>query len=245
MIHTAVAVACMAAVAVLLWPRRAEVEAEAARAVVDAAIDSHEVPVPWWNRDIAWSAMLSRSRPAGIPVGFLDGLAAALGAGLTPVDALRAATRDLDEVDPGSPDVRWLRPVLDSSQSGRPIGSVWRSIARRTGDPDLASLGRAWMISERLGAPLAEAVTAAAAMSRSRAAFAGALASATAGAKATCTLLTVLPLGGIGLALLLGIHPLTLYAHPLALTSLSTGLALLLLGRWWIGRMIRAVTALA
>ncbi len=67
------------------------------------------------------------------------------------------------------------------------------------------------------------------------------LSSATAGARATSALLSVLPIGGVGIALMLGIDPLTLYGNPLALASAICGLGVLLVGRWLVNFMIGRV----
>lgn len=258
-------------IAVLLWPRPARVGAAAAGAVIGAIGGPSQGHPRWWNRDVTMATILPGRRSTSVPIGFLDGMAAALRAGLTPREAVHVAAADpgiamLGDARPGvaesggaswvgtgsggavsggeasgSAVSEWLEPVIEACQAGRPVGPVWQSLAHRREDPDLATLARAWTISERLGAPLADAVAAAAQVSRSRTALRAAIRSATAGAKVTSTLLTLLPLGGIVMAAVMGINPVALYSHPLALLALVVGASLLVFGRWWVAQMIRKV----
>ncbi|MGB3187284.1 MAG: type II secretion system F family protein [Ornithinimicrobium sp.] len=226
---------------VLLWPSRGHIQAAAAGAAIGARRLRPAGPERWWNRDLKVDDLLKPRRPSSVPVGFLDSMMAGLRAGLAPADALKGAARDLGDAPAGQDAAHWLDPILSTAQAGRPLGTVWQTLARRRHDPDLAALARAWTISEKLGAPLADAVAAAADMARSRTALAASINTATAGARMTSTLLCALPLGGLGVAAVLGIDPLTLYSQPLSMFALATGALLLLLGRWWVGRMIRAV----
>lgn len=184
-------------------------------------------------------AVLSRraNAPTDGVVGFLDALGAALGAGLTPADALRVSapthpTRVLDTVSAA---------VIVAADDGRPTGPVWKRGARRSGHPDLAALARAWTLSERLGCPLSDAVKTTTRVARTRTELQQRLDSATTGARMTCSLLSLLPVGGVGVALLLGIDPITLYTSPIAAASLTLGLVLLLIGRLVVRRMIAHV----
>lgn len=261
MSETAPIAAWCAFIAVLLWPRPARVGAAAAGAVIGASGGPSQGQPRWWNRDVTMATILPGRRSTSVPIGFLDGMAAALRAGLTPREAVHVAAADpgvamLGDAragvaesggaswvgaGSGSAVSEWLEPVIEACQAGRPVGPVWQSLAHRREDPDLATLARAWTISERLGAPLADAVAAAAQVSRSRTALRAAIRSATAGAKVTSTLLTLLPLGGIVMAAVLGINPVALYSHPLALLALVVGVSLLVFGRWWVAQMIRTV----
>ncbi len=226
---------------VLLWPSRGHIHAAAAGAATGVQRVRRAGHQRWWNRDLKVEDLLKSRPPSTLPVGFLDSMVAGLRAGLTPTVALRGAARDLSETPSGEDPSHWLDPVLRTAQAGRPLGRVWQTLARHRRDPDLAALARAWTISEKLGAPLADAVAAAAEMARSRSELAAAIRSATAGARMTSTLLCALPLGGLGVAAVLGIDPFTLYSQPLSVFALGTGVLLLLLGRWWVARMIRAV----
>lgn len=218
--------------AVLLWPTRSTIRERATVAVLPTT-----PPKPTLSR---WLASLRRRRrrpahPDLLPL--LDGLAASLSAGLTPEEALRMASRSSPQE--GLEGV--LTPVLAAAQEGAPLGGPWQRVARDHHHPDLAALARAWVISERLGCPLAEAVSSTASTSRARAMLEQRLDSATAGARATCMLLTVLPLGGVGIALMLGIDPMSLYGTPISAASALAGLGLLMAGRWIVNRMVAGV----
>lgn len=186
--------------------------------------------------------VLGHRAPVAAPAGndvveLLDALGAALAAGLTPAEAVRVAR--LGESAPAVDDV--VRAVQEAAADGHPTGPVWERGARRCGHPDLATLARAWTLSERLGCPLSDSVRSAAATARTRTLLQQRLAAATAGARATCTLLSLLPLGGVGMALFLGLDPLTLYASPIAAGSAGLGLVLLLGGRVVVRRMVDSV----
>lgn len=178
----------------------------------------------------------SRSVGAVDVLPLLDGLRASLAAGLTPEESLNLAASSAEPAMAAS-----LSPVIEAAREGSPLGGAWQRVARNEGHRDLASLARAWVISERLGCPLADAVATTASTSRARTALSQRLDSATAGARATCALLSALPLGGVGIALMLGIDPVTLYGSPIALASALAGVCLLLAGRWLVNRMITGV----
>ena len=166
----------------------------------------------------------------------LDELAAALRAGLPPAEALALAA------DSSVPAVQErLRVVLEAAREGRPCAPAWVRTARASARTELELLARSWAISEQLGAPLADAVDSAARSARSHRELSGALETATAGARTTATLLTLLPIAGIGIALTMGIGPTELYGSPVALVSLLAGLALIGVGRVVVGGMVDRV----
>lgn len=227
----AILTASLCGCAVGLWPTRGTIRSDAAQTVVvqDRRPPSWK-PSEWVRR---WR---SRAGEGTDVLPFLDALRASLAAGLTPEESLKMATRNAEPAVAAS-----LAPVIEAAQEGRPLGGAWQRVARTEADRDLESLARAWVISERLGCPLADAVATTASTSRARTLLAQRLDSATAGARATCALLTALPLGGVGIALMLGIDPVRLYGSPIALVSALVGLVLLAAGRWLVNRMITAV----
>lgn len=225
--------------AVLCWPsRRTLLEAAAA---VGLGLDrSPGRPSP---RRAAWPVHLTKVfgwvRPCrdGPVLPLLDAAAAALRTGLPTVEALEVAGGAVSDRLRS----RVVDPVVQAAREGRAVAPVWQKVARRTRDPDLAAVGRAWALSERTGAPLAEALTAAAAVARARLAHGRRVDAATAGAQATSALLTLLPLGGMGVGLVLGLSPGVLYGTPFAQASLGAGLVTLLLGRAVVRRMVARV----
>jgi len=122
------------------------------------------------------------------------------------------------------------------------IGPLWREAARSAGSAELLLLAQAWSLTEDLGVPLAQAVRTTAALLEARIAQEQRVVGAVAGAKATVKVLTVLPIAGPLLGLVLGIGPGELYSgSSLTQSSLAVGLCLAGIGRWWVSRMVRAV----
>ncbi|MCK0113128.1 type II secretion system F family protein [Ornithinimicrobium sp. F0845] len=229
------------ALAVLTWPGRRTGRA------VRAGLLRHRGPMdtspgPWrglWargRRRLGWPGRSqAHQTQQWLPV--LDHLSASLRAGLPPADALELA---LTGVGPGVRAV--LTPVLEAAREGRPAAPAWARVARATASPEVELLARSWGISEQLGAPLADAVDSAARALRSRRDLASKLETATAGARTTATILTLLPVAGVGLALLMGIAPATLYGSVPAGASLLAGLVLLAVGRVVVTGMIARAT---
>lgn len=187
----------------------------------------------------------------------LDGLEPALAAGLAPGEALRLqvglavppggpgpldAVPAADSADP-APRSRWHAQLADlaaRARDGEELASSWRELARAHRSPELLVLAQAWALSERLGSSLADAVHVTTGLLRERQRAARRVQAASAGARATMNLLTALPLGGVAVASLLGLSPVTLYTgSPLALISLAVGVALLGAGRALVRRMVR------
>ena len=221
----------LCSLAVLLWPAGISADQHGAGPGQprSATLRHHDNEVVMWT-------MRRRGRHHGDVVAVMDALAAALRAGLSTRDAVSMAAEAADTDG-------LLLSLVDAAEEGRPLGHEWRRLARRTGHPDLSTLAQAWTISERLGCPLAEAVSTSAATARARTALTHRLDAATAGARASCTLLTLLPLGGLTLTPLLGLTPAEMYAPGAAMAAAVAGVALLLLGRWMVRCMIARVSA--
>lgn len=177
-------------------------------------------------------------------VGLLAGLVPALRAGLSPVAALElvAASDSVAGEDAEGPACLLLEAAV-VARDGGPLGPTWRDLALRSNCAGLELLGAAWSLTEDLGSPLADAVDTVVGVLRAREDRRRELVAATAGARATMNLLTALPVGGVGLALLVGLAPGELYGSTPALASLSLGVVLLLLGRWWVRHLVSAATA--
>ncbi len=104
-------------------------------------------------------------------------------------------------------------------------------------------LTRSWRLCHDVGAPLADATRTVATLLRSERARTRAVAAALAEARATVRILMGLPLLGPALAAGIGVMPADLYATPAAVASGVAGLALLLVGRWWMARLVRRIDA--
>ncbi|MDO5627659.1 MAG: type II secretion system F family protein [Mobilicoccus sp.] len=161
---------------------------------------------------------------------FLEILASGLRAGRTPPEAARLAC---DVVD-GEPVAR-LRAAVDR---GEDLGAALGASART--DPRWRMVAHAWALSARTGAPLADAMDAAAGVVRAHQDRARHVESASAGARATIRILTALPLGGPVLALAVGVDPAGAYASPTAWACLVGGVVLVLVGRRWVASLVRS-----
>lgn len=96
-------------------------------------------------------------------------------------------------------------------------------------------------IAEASGCPLADVLARFAAQLEVETDAEAARQTALAGPKATVSLLTWLPLMGLGLGIALGVDPLTiLIGTPLGMAALAAGVALTIAGRIWSARLVYA-----
>ncbi len=240
-----VVVAMLMAGGVLLWPDRRGRRLDAILLPVPphSALVSGSLAGPARDSGRRWR----QGRPAaGVSpqdlLGLLDAIVPALEAGMAPASALRtvADTR----CGSGRPDplTALTRDLSAAATGGARLGPLWRAAAEAEGSAELLLLAQAWSLTEDMGVPLAQAVRTTTGLLEARVAHERRLAAAVAGAKATVNLLTVLPIGGPLLALVLGIGPGELFGSSrLTQASLVLGLALAAIGRSWVRRMVRAV----
>jgi tight adherence protein B len=173
----------------------------------------------------------------------LEAVAPALEAGIGPASALRIVAEARAGSGRLDPLTVLATDIAAAAGQGAMLAPMWRRAADSTGSAELLLLAHAWSLTEDMGVPLASAVRTTAGLLEARIAHEQRLASAVAGARATVNLLTVLPIGGPLLALVLGIGPVELYGESLLTQgSLVLGLCLAGVGRWWVRRMIEAVT---
>ena len=160
-------------------------------------------------------------------------LAVLVGAGIAPASAWRhvmAAARPADAA---------LAALVDDLDAGAPLGLAIDRVARDR-DDGWRALAAAWSVATSSGAPLAPALSAFADAVRDRAAAQRDIAVALAGPRATARIVLALPVVAIGLALLAGADILASLAHPIGIASIVAGLALGVLARAWMARMLRA-----
>lgn len=160
-------------------------------------------------------------------------LAVLVGAGIAPASAWRhvmAAARPADAA---------LAALVDDLDAGAPLGLAIDRVARDR-DDGWRALAAAWAVATSSGAPLAPALSAFADAVRDRAAAQRDIAVALAGPRATARIVLALPVVAIGLALLAGADILASLAHPIGIASIVAGLALGVLARAWMARMLRA-----
>ena len=152
---------------------------------------------------------------------------------------------------------RILASAAHAASFGRPVGDAIRSAAgaveyskavrHRGGGSHAASVWRSIAAcidtAEASGSPLAAVLDRLAAQFEADADAAAARAVALAGPTATAKVLSVLPLAGLGLGILMGVDPLgLLLSTPLGGGCLVLGTILTLVGRWWSSRLVRAAS---
>jgi tight adherence protein B len=131
---------------------------------------------------------------------------------------------------------------LDATAArGDPLAPAWWAYAAAVDSDDLRLVAAAWSLCETLGAPLAPTVATVAEVVRRRRAVRHRITAALAGPQATMRVLAALPLSGPFVAMVVGVPPSELYAGAAGLFSLVVGVVLLLVGRAWAARMVRAV----
>lgn len=168
----------------------------------------------------------------------LEGIAPALEAGLPPAVAVRLSGAALGSaLDPATQ--AFVGELADVCEQGSPIAPVWQAWAARTGSADLSFVAAAWQLSERTGAPLAEAVQRAVVSVRESQERARRVNVAVAGPRATVVVLTVLPLTGPVFGLACGVPPTELYlSNPIGAASAVVGVVLIWAGRLWCRRLV-------
>jgi tight adherence protein B len=172
----------------------------------------------------------------------LEGLAATLRAGLTPARAL-AHLAELAEVGEPAGLPGLVSRLAAQASTGARLEPVWRTAAETSGSTALLAVAEGWRLSERHGAPIVEVLDALTLALRDQSRTAAAVATALAAPRATATLLGVLPLGGVVLAELVGVHPVSvLVGSPAGRVAAVAGLGATLGGRLWIRRLVTAAS---
>lgn len=154
-------------------------------------------------------------------------------------------------LSPGSAAV--LAAARGAAMRGSPVAEAIRLAVPSSGhaagshEPRIwAELAACFDIAEASGCPLAEVLTRFAAQLEVEEDAEAARQTALAGPKATVTLLTWLPLLGLGLGICLGVDPFAmLVGTPLGVSALIAGTVLTVAGRIWSARLVRAAAGAA
>lgn len=170
----------------------------------------------------------------------LRSLEPATRAGVPPAVALGAAAQLAargSAADPAFAEA--LGDLAAAAIAGDDVPARLRRLAVDFDLPEVSVAAASWSLSEDLGGSLGAATTTALGLLEAQDQRDRAVRAALAGPRATMQLLTGLPLAGIAIAALVGVSPARLYAGVLGAASLTIGVTLLVLGRWWSGRLIR------
>lgn len=238
-------VALFAVVGILLWPERFARNRLAILPVASSAFALVPGSARSWVGERARRCL--QGRPAAQVtaqdlLGLLEAIAPALEAGMAPASALLIAADARSRPGRLDPLAELASDIASTAAEGARLGPRWRKAAVSQRSAELLLLAQAWSLTEDMGMPLAQAVRTTAGLLEARIAQERRLAGAVAGARATVNVLTVLPVGGPLLGLVLGIGPDELYGGSrLTQGSLVLGFCLAGIGRWWVYRMVRAV----
>ena len=131
-------------------------------------------------------------------------------------------------------DVAILAPAAGAVGLGGEAVAVWEEQSRRPGCHGLRQLSRAWQVSARTGAPLADLISVVAADLRQRQALDRVVNAELAAPRATSHLLAVLPLFGLLLGQIAGAQPMVfLTSNRYGLGCLALGTILTCAGALW------------
>ena len=190
-----------------------------------ALLTGGRVPARLW--DELWSLYSAQPDPASLGG---NEAGACSGPGLNPcsVAVLGTARAAALRGAPVSNAIRGAVPVAFGRAGGREP-QIW------------VQLAACFDMAEASGCPLADVLTRFAAQLEVEDDAEAARQTALAGPRATVSLLTWLPLMGLGLGIALGVDPVAiLVGTPLGLASLAAGLVLTVTGRIWSARLVRA-----
>lgn len=187
---------------------------------------------------------VGRSAPAKVVVAAEEGLAdllalvaAPLRAGVPAAASLAAGAAAVQD-DPLL--VRLVDDLVATGARGEQLSGTWLSHGRQLDSDALRFVGQAWALSERTGAPLADALTTSEQVLRARIRSRERLASAAAGPRASMGVLALLPISGPVVGLACGIAPRELYfATTWSTVSLLLGIAFAGFGWWWSRNILR------
>lgn len=138
------------------------------------------------------------------------------------------------------------RSILGPAEAAARLGeAVPIALARARPHPALAAdvrrVSDAWALSDRHGVPLADLLAGVGSDLRWRAEFGNRVRAELAGPRATATVLTLLPVLGIGLGQLMGADPIAVLRNgPLGAALLTGGIALTAAGVSWSEHILRA-----
>ncbi len=230
--------------AILLWPRGrpfARSRPGGSRTPFDQGLTNGggASPSGWSSR---LRGLLGREvrfgrRRRGWVADFAELSAVGLDAGLPAAEAARLAC-DVGGSAATRPEFAALgEEITAAQQRGSPIGQCLLRVAQ--GDRDLAFLAAAWSLTDEFGVAAAPAARTSAAVLRERAESDDRRTVLAAGPRASMWLLTLLPLSGPLVALVLGLPVGDVYGSAASLVAAVGGLVLTGLGWLWSRTVLR------
>ncbi|WP_209325508.1 type II secretion system F family protein [Brevibacterium renqingii] len=164
-------------------------------------------------------------------IGAVENCAHLLKVGMTPQAVMTTLSRQNEALVPIS------RAISLGEEPGRAIATRSAELPAPAAEV-LIGMAAVWTVSERSGAPAAEMILRYAAAQRDALDAERERRIAMAGPKSTVRVLSWLPLIGIGLGLLIGVEPTDLATGLPGQLSIGGGVALYVLGRWWMRTMM-------
>lgn len=225
---TLLVLALLLVVTVALWPPRRP-SAGTGGPTRGAPVDPRE-PGLSRVRALLGRQVTFRSAGGGWVADFAELAAVGLDAGLPPAEAARLACavgRTSGHVGMESLATRLAAVEVH----GGGVGACLAETAQ--GDRDLTFLAAAWQLTDEFGVAAAPAARAAAEVLRERAAGEDRRSVLAAGPRASMWLLTLLPLSGPVVALLLGLPVTEVYGSGAAMVAAGVGLTLTCVGWLW------------
>lgn len=222
--------------AILLWPRgRAPMPGPRTALGHPSAMTSTS-PASRLRQLLAREVRFGRGR-RGWVADFAELSAVGLDAGLPAAEAARLACDVGGSAATGS-EFAALGEQISAAQARG--GSVGECLVRAAeGDRDLAFLAAAWQLTDEFGVAAAPAARSSAAVLRERASSEDRRTVLAAGPRASMWLLTLLPLSGPLVALVLGLPVGQVYGSAASLVAAVGGLCLTALGWFWSRAVLR------
>ncbi|MFC7490036.1 MULTISPECIES: type II secretion system F family protein [unclassified Knoellia] len=221
--------------AIFLWPRGRPVPRTGWPGGAGPAPDAGALSVR--VRALLSREVQFRRERRGWVADFAELSAVGLDAGLPAAEAARLACEVGGSAARSAEFADLAARIADAQAHGHGVGGCLRDAAE--GDRDLAFLGAAWQLTDEFGVAAAPAARVSAAVLRERTASDDRRTVLAAGPRASMWLLTLLPLSGPLVAVVLGFPVLEVYGSTPALAAATVGLGLTGLGWFWSRTVLR------
>jgi len=162
-------------------------------------------------------------------------LSGSLRAGHSVMRALDSSAQEFD-----APMSEELARIVNEVRMGRDPDAAMRDTARRMGSEDFSWIAEAIQINRKVGGDLSQVLDQVGDTIRERAQIKGQVRALSAEGKMSAYILITLPFGVSGVLSVMNPSYLgTLFSHPLGLAMLAAGGVMLVIGSFWMSRMIK------